>query len=259
MSGEKSDFLDQMMGTKSESEADAAPAESVEANDREAPGEKEEAAPAPAVAADAAPPAAKSEPEHVPIAALMAEREKRQKHEKELAEAKRQLEEFQRSQQQVQMPEFFADPEGYVQTVVSQVEFRARDRMFAAMEEEQREAHDDFDTHFEAAMTEAQQNPAIARDILNAKNPAKAAYQLGKRMAQASALVADPAKYEAELEAKLRAKWEAEQAANREAAAKAAQQAKLDAIPPDLASERSTSSRTAPKVDVFDQLFPRKT
>ena len=35
-------------------------------------------------------------------------------------------------------------------------------------------------------------------------------------------------------------------------------QAKLDAIPPDLASERSISSRRAPKVDVFDQLFKPK-
>lgn len=256
MSGEKSDFLDQMMAPKSNPESDAVAVESEAVNDSEAQGET--VAAAPAVVTEAAPPAAKSEPEHVPIAALMAEREKRQKHEKELAEARKQLEEIQ-AQKAQQLPEFFADPEGYVQSVAAQVEFRARDRMFAAMEEEQREAHEDFDAHFEAAMAEAQHNPAIARDILNAKNPAKAAYQLGKRMAQAAALTADPAKYEAELEAKLRAKWEAEQAANREAEAKAAQQAKLDAIPPDLASERSSTSRTAPKVDVFDQLFPRKT
>lgn len=258
MSGEKSDFLDQMMAPKSNPESDAVATESEAVNDNEVQGEKQSAT-VETTTTEAAPPAAKPEPGHVPIAALMAEREKRQKHEEELAEAKRQLEDIQKTQQQTPMPEFFADPEGYVQAVAAQVEFRARDRMFAAMEEEQREAHEDFDTHFETAMSEAQQNPAVAKQILSARNPAKAAYDLGKRMAQSAALTADPAKYEAELEAKLRAKWEAEQAAARDAEAKAAQQAKLDAIPPDLASERSSSAKTAPKIDVFDQLFPRKT
>jgi hypothetical protein len=142
---------------------------------------------------------------------------------------------------------------------VSQAEFRARDRTYAMLEEEQREAHEDFDTHFEAALAEAQQNPAVAKEILNARNPAKAAYNLGKRMAQTAALTADPAKYEAEMRAKFRAEWEAEQSAKQAEADKAAAQAKLDAIPPDLASERSMSSRRAPKTDVFDQLFKPKT
>jgi hypothetical protein len=253
MSGEKSDFLTQMMAPANTSESDAGASETVV--DTVAPGETASAAPA--VVAEAAPPAAKSEPDHVPIAAVMAEREKRQKYEKELAEAKRQLEEIQRTQTQ-QVPEFYADPEGYVQSVVSQAEFRARDRTYAMLEEEQREAHEDFDTHFEAALAEAQQNPAVAKEILNARNPAKAAYNLGKRMAQTAALTADPAKYEAEMRAKFRAEWEAEQSAKQAEADKAAAQAKLDAIPPDLASERSMSSRRAPKTDVFDQLFKPK-
>lgn len=253
MSGEKSDFLDQMMAPK----AGTSESDSASVTDTEAPGET--VAAAPAVEIPAAPPAAKSEhEERVPIAAMMAEREKRQKYEKELAEATKRLEEIQAQQSQApQLPEFFADPEGYVQTVVGQAEFRARDRMFAAMEEEQREAHEDFDSHFETAMAEAQQNPAVAKQILSARNPAKAAYELGKRMAASQAMTADPAKYEAELKAKYRAEWEAEQAAKQAEADKAAAQAKLDAIPPDLASERSVSSRRAPKTNVFDELFKR--
>lgn len=255
MSGEKVDFLDQMMGSKAvESEA-----VSETVTDLEAAGEKQVEAPVtPAVSTEAATPAAKSEhEERVPIAAVMAEREKRQKYEKELAEARKQLEEIQQAKAQ-QLPEFFTDPEGYVQAVVSQAEFRAKDRTYAMLEEEQREAHEDFDVNFEAALAEAQQNPAVAKEILNAKNPAKAAYQLGKRMAQHAAMSQDPAKYEAEMEAKFRAKWEAEQTAKLEAETKAKQEAAIAAIPPDLASERSSTSRRAPKTNVFQELFPPK-
>lgn len=257
MSGEtKGDFLDQMMAPASDTTSEAAAAESSKVTDTEATGETVAATPA---TTEAAPPAAKSEPEHVPLAAVMAEREKRQAKERELEEARRELEALRtQAPTTAQLPEFFADPEGYVQTVVSQAEFRARDRTYAMLEEEQREANPDFDEHFEAALAEAKHNPMVAKEILSARNPAKAAYQLGKRMAAHAALTTDPAKYEAEMRAKFRAEWEAEQSAARDAEAKARQAAAVDAIPPDLASERSSTSRTAPKVDVFDQLFPKK-
>lgn len=261
MSGEtKGDFLDQMMTSASDTTSEPAAAESAKVTDAEATGEAVAATSATTeTTTAAAPPAAKSEPEHVPLAAVMAEREKRQAKERELEETRRELEALRtQAPTTAPLPEFFADPEGYVQTVVSQAEFRARDRTYAVLEEEQREANPDFDEHFEAALAEAQRNPLVAREILNARNPAKAAYQLGKRMAAHTALTTDPAKYEADLEAKFRAKWEAEQAATREAEAKTRQAAAVDAIPPDLASERSHTSRTAPKVHVFDELFPKK-
>lgn len=250
MAGKETDFLDQMMGSPAASEADESPAQP------EAKGEPEQAEkPEP----EAAPPAAAPEPkeEKVPLAAVMAEREKRQKYEKENEELRKQLEQAKAKPEPKELPEFFANPEGYVHAVVNSAEERARDRMYAALEEAEREAHTDFEEHFEAALAEAQKNPVLAKQILESKNPARAAYQLGKRMKATEALTADPAKYEADLRAKLRAEWEAEQA-NSKAATEAAEKEKaLDAIPPDLAAEPSRSSRRAPKTNVFNELFPK--
>lgn len=203
---------------------------------------------------------------HVPYAAMKAEREKRQAREREIqkrdqriAEYERQLQEL-RNGAQPQQParqeehkvEIWEDPDAFVSQRLQSVEQKATQRLYAALEEQAREAHPDYDEVFAVVQEHAKTNPAIAQKVLAAPNPALAAYKLGKQLRELKQME-DPAAYRARIEAEVRAQIEAEQQAAAETKRKAA-----EAIPPDLSSSRSVAgSQPAASEDVFETLFPR--
>lgn len=184
------------------------------------------------------------EEQTVPIAALKAEREKRQTFEKELA----QLRAAQQAAPPQQLPEFYEAPEQYMQAL----EQRSTARFHAALAEQAREVYPDYDEKFELVKEAAQGNPAIEAHVLSAANPALAAYKLGKQIAEFKRME-DPVKYRAEVEAELRAKWDAEQKAKEQA------RAKVDAaIPPDMTQARNAAGQySAEAENPIDTLFPR--
>lgn len=166
--------------------------------------------------------------EHVPLAALRAERAKRQEYEARL----RQYEQ-QQVQQQPQ-PNFYEAPEQYLQTVLQSQHQQMTQMMLGALEAQAREVYPDYDEVFEIVQEQAAQNPVIAQQVLQAQNPAMAAYKLGKQLREMQAM-RDPDAYRKQIESEVRAKVEAEFAAKDAARLKAA-----SAIPPDLTAVRAS-------------------
>ncbi|WP_312321209.1 hypothetical protein [Stenotrophomonas sp.] len=178
----------------------------------------------------------------VPYAAMKAERDKRQKLERE-------LEEMRRAQPQQPAPSYFEDPEGYVQRIQNE----STQRLYAALEATAREQHEDYDQMFEVVMRHAPNNPVMVQEVMTSPNPAMAAYKMGKKLSEFEQMQ-DPDAYRAKLEAEFRAKWDAEQAAKLDKHNQAAA-----AIPPDLSQARNTRGEFATtKSDVFTNLFERK-
>lgn len=252
MSGDEQDFLTQMVGKpEAKSEPDTP---EPEARD-EPEGVTEPDPPEPTAETPSATPDKES---HVPLAALMAERDKRKEASRKAEELEKRIKELeQATKPEPTLPDFYQNPERYVQEVIGTVEARASDRLYAALEEAERERHEDFDDVMKAVMDRAKDNPALAQQIMSAKNPAAAAYKLGKKALEFDQLQADPDSYRAKVEAEVRAKIAKEQ----ELAGLKQQQADALAasIPPDLSSERSAVSSPRPrnKSTVIDQMFPK--
>ncbi|KRG65171.1 hypothetical protein ABB26_04995 [Stenotrophomonas humi] len=192
-------------------------------------------APAPEVTTTPEP----KEEQAVPYAAMKAERDKRQALERELSELRA-------AQPQQPAPEFFDAPEQHMQAL----EQRATQRLYAALEEQARVVHPDYDEVFEEVKAAAEGNPAIQQRIFSSANPALAAYQIGKQLREFKRME-DPVKYRAEIEAEVRTKLEAELKAKEQARAAADA-----AIPPDMTQSRNAAGQFAPSdSDVFDDLF----
>ena len=165
--------------------------------------------------------------ETVPLAALKAEREKRQKYERQLAE-------YQQREQQKPLPDFHQQPDEYVQALIQQHTTRLTQQMLGALEEQARMAHPDYDEVFEVLQANAEQNPALVQQVMQSPNPAMAAYKLGKQLRELEAMK-DPDAYRKQIEAEIR-KQIADEAAAKEAARQKAEQA----IPPNLADARAS-------------------
>ena len=178
---------------------------------------------------------------NVPLAALMAERDKRQQEAAARKELERRLAEYEK--QRPEPPKFYENPEQAVDHRVREVEARANQRLFAALEASAREAHPDYDEVVEELTQQAQGNPALAQQIFASPNPATAAYRLGKQLREMKAMQ-DPAAYRAKVEAEIRASIAAEQAAKDAAAAKA-----RAAIPPELSTARAAKADVVPEDD----------
>lgn len=249
------DFLDSMASQSAalpEVTEEVAPVEVVV---EEAPVEKVEPVEKTEAAAPTA--AATKEVEMVPLSVMIEarkdEQEKRRKLEQELEQLRS------KQQEPAKVTDFYLNPEQHVAEVVSQVEQRATQRIYSALEAEARIAFPDYDDVFNEVEEYAKTNPAIAQQVLNAPNPARKAYEIGKQLREFKEMQ-NPEAYKAKLEAEFRAKWEAEQAdkakqAEREAAARAE---KLDAIPPDLSKTPSATAETRERRSpVFNQLFDK--
>lgn len=165
--------------------------------------------------------------EHVPLAALKAERAKRQEYEARVRQ-------FEQQQAQQPQPNFYEAPEQYVQTLLRQHDQQVTLRMLGALEAQAREVYPDYDEVFEIVQESAADNPVLTQQIMQAPNPAMAAYKLGKQLREMQAMQ-DPDAYRAKIAAEERAKVEAEYKAKEEARLKAA-----SAIPPDLTAARAS-------------------
>ena len=179
----------------------------------------------------------------VPYAAMKAEREKRQAHERRIAELEKAL------QDKDPAPNFYEAPEQFLSHALTQAQQQATNRLYAALEEQARETYPDYDEVFAEVEAHCAQNPAAGQQVLQSPNPALAAYKLGKQMREMKAMQ-NPEEYRAKLKAELLAELRSEQQAKDEARRK--QDA---AIPPDLATTRSSGDAAEPAWSVLDQLF----
>lgn len=191
------------------------------------------------------------EPEVVPIAALMAERDKRQKEEKARQELERRIAELTPKKE---VPDFYQDPVANVDSRFSATEMKFN----AALEAMVKELRPDFDEVAQEVIEFAQYNPQVRDEIFSQANPALAMYNFGKKLREGKAQQTDPEAYRKNLEAEIRKQVQAEFAEQARKAAEAEQaKAQLkDAIPPDLSNTRSaTAESTERRSPVFKQLF----
>jgi hypothetical protein len=187
---------------------------------------------------------------HVPLPALMAERDKRQQEEAKRKELERRLAELEANKPEP--PKFYENPELAVDHRVREVEARANQRLYAALEAAAREAHPDYDEVIAELTEQAQSNPALAQQVFSSPNPATAAYRLGKQLREMKAMQ-DPAAYRAQVEAEIRAQIAAEQKA-KEDARKAAEAA----IPPELSTARATKDVAVVEDDSLDSILAQR-
>jgi hypothetical protein len=128
-----------------------------------APEPAPEPAPAPAPVAEAKPDVPQG---HVPLSAMLDEREKRK-------ELERQLQEFQRQQQAPKAPDPDEDPEGFNQFQISQAQLAVTSARLDMSEELAREKHGNeiVDSARDWALAKFQQNPAFQNEVLSQRNP----------------------------------------------------------------------------------------
>jgi hypothetical protein len=191
-------------------------------------------------------PPAQPDPTHVPIPALLDEREKRQESERRYAELQKELETLKASNATPEnIPDPLEDPEGFGKAMLNQakslVEEAKRETQATLLnwsEASARSRHADWEDMAKVFGEAAQENPALRQQLLSQPDPGEWVYQQGKKLHA----INNTPDLDA-LEAQIRAKIEAEMKA--EAAAKAG---KLDAVPESLTD---TTSSTPPAKEPF--------
>lgn len=158
-----------------------------------------EAAPTP----EPAPPAARQDPGPIPIQALLDERDKRQRAERELEALRRQ---YAKPPEPPPAPDMFADPEGFREHLRQEMRAEAE----AARREAQQYRFDwsvaqaeqqwpDYREAEQAFLEVAQANPALGEQMAREPHPAAFAYKLGKQALALREYGPDPAAYKQKL------------------------------------------------------------
>lgn len=194
---------------------------------------------------EAAPPAAVEEAKHIPITALLDERDKRKAAMAEADQLRRKLAEYEAKT--APKPDFYADPEAALtatQQAAQQAAIAAAlntkletSRFLAEKEfgaEVVKEAYAFFD-----------QNPHLSRDLIASPSPFHEAVKTYQRHKMMQEIGDDPASYRARIEAETRERLLAEMQA----------QPKPTAPPPSMASAPGTSGAQQPPTSGFDALF----
>jgi hypothetical protein len=199
----------------------------------EAPAPEQEAAPEPEPQAtgetDAGtPPAVEEKDQRIPITALLDEREKRQRIEREAEQARRELaqlrQQFAALQQPKKAPDFFEKPE---EAVRHQVEPLAQQIIGVKLEQSRFLAERDYGSELVEEVTSFfDENPQLSRQFLSAPSPFHAAVDFYKRAKVLQKIEGDPEQWiNSQVEARL----------NERLAAVQSSPAKPAAPPPSLA------------------------
>lgn len=148
-------------------------------------------------------------PHTVPLEALLSERERRQRAERELEE---------RSKATQTKPDFWDNPDAAVEhavkareaEIVSMAEARARETFFKFTENAARSRHADYDQMRQVFAEEAERNPMLASQLRDAPDPAEFIYRQGQTAAQLREVGGDLSAYRKRVEAEIRQKLERE-------------------------------------------------
>lgn len=191
----------------------------------------------------ATPAAQPEEPKHIPLTALLDEREKRQKAEKERDDMARAMQAFRAAQQP--QPDIATDP----QAVLAQLEARVRQETIVQKVQTSRflaekeygadlvkEAHAFFD-----------ENPHLSQALLNHPSPYHEAIAVYKRHKALQEIGPDPDAYEAKLREKLLAELQANLTPQ-----------PPKAPPPSMAASPATGGGKPPPTSGFSALFERE-
>lgn len=188
----------------------------------------------------------------VPVAALEAERRKRQEREAEAADLRRQLEAFQRQQQPQQPPQremtdeerFFARVREEAQQAAYQTnrEQRFYQSEMAAVRKYGAEAVQAAADQFLAVRKVA---PQVQVELDSQADPIGWLVEQSARVREVGEFVQNGEGFRAKIEAELRAKWEAEAAGQQQQQQQAPQRPAVPRQQPSLAGVRSVAGRAA--------------
>jgi len=156
----------------------------------------------------------------VPLEAMLHERERRQKAERELEELR-----ASKPKEEDETPaDFFDEPDKAVsqavrremakqrETLLSEATQHARNLFFNHAENLARSRHDDYDAMRDKFIAEVQKNPALARQLSEANDPGEFVYSQGKMLQELGEVGGNLAAYRAKVEAEIRASIKAERA-----------------------------------------------
>ena len=185
-----------------------------------------------------------SEPESWTLKAVLDEREKRQKYEKELAELRKQLE---AKEEKAKRPDVFEDQDGafkYLEDRISGIEMQTR---FNMSRELMSSLKDDYEQREAQFLELAQQNPALQEQLRGHPNPAKFAYEQAVKAEKAKQLesIGDLDEYKAKLKAEILAEIEAERTEGKS----------KPSIQPSLATTRSAGTKEEIRLESVNELF----
>lgn len=257
MEDEKLSFLGDEKAEPQEADAPEAPEEAEVTEAEEAPEE-------PAIEADAedtvpaddqaetgeaeqtvAPPATPTpEPQHIPVTALLDEREKRQEAERKAQAMQAQIDQIQRQQQQP-APDWLEDPEG-----AAKFQQQAYQQQISAMRHEQSKyfAEREFGADAVAeAMAWYDRNPALSHQFVNHPSPFHAAVEFYQKQAFLEKIDGSPDAYiDAEVERRIQ---------ERMAQAQPVQQQPQKAPPPSMAAATNVGRDSIQPGNAFDDMF----
>jgi len=201
-------------------------------------GDMEQAEPEPT---ETPPVSEESEPTHIPFAALKDERTKRQQAEAERQAMEARLQQYNayfNQLQNQQQPEVNDDPVALIaeqirQQIMPDVQMQVLTARVDVAETLARQKWQDYDDKVELFKEEAQKNPFLVQQVMQATNPAEYAYNVATQIAQARGYNNSPAPSREEMMAQIREELKAEMGlSNRQA-------------PQTLANQRSVGTRTA--------------
>lgn len=255
----KSDPLNTLFNDEP-TEAEAQVDQEVEQAESEPEAQTEAAEPAPDAVQDgekgepaATPAAVDAKGQSIPLTALLDEREKRQKAEREAEELRawRADMEARQAQSKQPKPDFFDNPEAALQAERASVTYALWNERLNMSEMLARQAHGDelVAEATEAFAAAARQNPAMAMELQRQANPYAHVIQWHKRQQVLSKIGDDPDAYIERLVQ--------ERLASMQAAPAQPVQTQRPATPPrSIASATSAGGVSEPPVSGFDTLFP---
>lgn len=156
-----------------------------------------------------APPAPEPDKQqHIPLTALLDEREKRQKLERELEQMRREYVQRQQPAQLPKVPSVLEDEAAYNQHVESMVSQAVVNERLNLSEEMARDKYGNEDV--DAALESVRADPRIAQHFMQTRHPYKGLVEWHRQQKLMAEIGNDPAAYRARVEAELRAQIEAQ-------------------------------------------------
>lgn len=202
-------------------------------------GDKQQTAEPPAAASQQAP-----EPPHVPREALQDERRKRQELERKLQEYEARLKQPQPPQQEAK-PDWFANPEEAAAYMRQEIERQNFETRIVLSEQIMAERHSDYEQMRDVFAEAAAKAPMLAQQLVQAPNPAKFAYDMGRKIHMQREIGDDPEAYKAKLEADFRKKYGIPDEPNGQPSAPVQQRTPSAPVPKSLAKTPSAQPRNS--------------
>ena len=171
------------------------------------------------------------EPQHVPIAALRAEREKRQNLERELEAARA----ARPAETPKPIPNPVDDPAGYHAAIREELLIQRVDMSEALV----RSQFQDVDEKFETFKKHSANNPSLVQQVLADPNPWLRMYREAEKMAALDEIGPDPLAYRERIKAEILAELNGQKQPDQKPQ-------QVVQLPASLASVRSAGSRTKP-------------